>query len=249
MEALRADETALNAMGTLVLDGEGWHRGVIGILASRVVERMRRPALVIAHEDGQAHGSGRSVSGFHLLDAITAAHSESEPLLFDRFGGHAHAVGFSLPSKNVPLLRDRLAIYSAGRLSDAMLQERIVIDAELPASELGQELLKKLHLLEPFGQANREPVFLSRACQVVEPPKVLKDRHIKLRIRISPETTVDCLGWSREILWPQRIQEMEITIGSQIDVVYRVRENKHPQFGGAEMELCDLRVTQTGVTI
>ena len=248
MEALRADETALNAMGTLVLDGEGWHRGVIGILASRVVERMRRPALVIAHEDGVAHGSGRSVSGFHLLDAITAAHSEAEPLLFDRFGGHAHAVGFSLPSAHVPLLRDRLATYSAGRLSDTMLQERIVIDAELPASDLGPELLKKLHLLEPFGQANREPVFLSRACEVVEAPKILKDRHIKLRVRIAPETTVDCLGWSRELLWPQRIEEMGITSGSWVDVVYRVRENKHPQFGGAEMELCDLRLTSSDTT-
>ncbi|WP_052200174.1 single-stranded-DNA-specific exonuclease RecJ [Terriglobus sp. TAA 43] len=248
MEALRSDESALGTMGCLVLDGEGWHRGVIGILASRVVERMRRPALVIAHEDGQAHGSGRSVSGFHLLDAITAAHTETEPLLFDRFGGHAHAVGFSLPSDRVPLLRERLSTYSLGRLSSAMLQERIAIDAELPSAELNPDLIKKLHLLEPFGQGNREPLFLSRDCQVEEAPKTLKERHIKLRIRISPESTVDCLGWSREIVWPEKIAEMGIASGSRVDVVYRVRENRHPQFGGVEMELCDLRLTPVSTT-
>ncbi|MEZ2346056.1 single-stranded-DNA-specific exonuclease RecJ [Terriglobus sp. RCC_193] len=248
METLRADEASLSTMGCLVLDGEGWHRGVIGILASRVVERMRRPALVIAHEDGQAHGSGRSVSGFHLLDAITAAHSEEEPLLFDRFGGHAHAVGFSLPSERVPLLRKRLSTYSMGRLSPALLQERIAIDAELPSAEINPDLIKKLHLLEPFGQGNREPIFLSRDCQVEETPKTLKERHIKLRIRISPEATVDCLGWSREILWPERIADMGIVLGSHVDVAYRVRENRHPQFGGVEMELCDLRLTSSSTT-
>ncbi len=81
----------------LVIDGEQWHRGILGIVASRVVERAHRPALVVAHENGEAHGSGRSIPGFHLLDALETCRD-----LFTRFGGHAQAVGFSLPSESVP---------------------------------------------------------------------------------------------------------------------------------------------------
>lgn len=246
LATMKASQASLP--GCLVLDGEGWHRGVIGILASRVVERMRRPVLVIAHEDGQAHGSGRSLAGFHLLDAISAAHSEAEPLLFDRFGGHAHAVGFSLPSERVGLLRDRLAAYSMDRLSADMLQERISIDAELPPADLNKDLLRILRLLEPFGQSNREPVFLSRACTIAEEPRLLKDKHLKLRIQLSADACVDCLAWSREVQWPECLRELRIGIGSTVDLVYRVRENRHPQFGGAEMELCDMRLSPAPAT-
>ena len=242
MAMLRSDEAALAAAGALVLDGEGWHRGVIGILASRVVERMGRPAIVIAHEDGHAHGSGRSVAGFHLLDAITAAHNAIEPLLFDRFGGHAHAVGFSMPSAHVPLLRERIATYSAGLLSPEMLQQRIEIDAELPLADLTPDLLRKLRLLEPFGHGNREPVFLARACTVRDDGKLLKERHLKLCLSTGDDTQVSCLCWSRAVPWPERLRELGIGAGSVVDAIFRVRENKHPQFGGAEMELCDLRI-------
>ncbi|WP_074651791.1 single-stranded-DNA-specific exonuclease RecJ [Terriglobus roseus] len=245
MVALRGDEVALAAAGCLVLDGEGWHRGVIGILASRVVERMGRPALVIAHEDGQAHGSGRSVPGFHLLDAITAAHSEAQPVIFDRFGGHAHAVGFSMPSDRVSLLRERLAAYAAGRLSPEMLQQRIEIDAEIALAELTPDLLKKLRLLEPFGHGNREPLFLARACTIRDEPKILKERHLKLCLSAGDDTQVSCLCWSRAVPWPERLAELGIGQGSIVDAVFRVRENKHPQFGGAEMELCDLRLHES----
>src|SRR6202012_2133738 len=91
----------------VVMDGHGWHRGIIGILASRIVDQTGKPALVIAHEDGEAYGSGRSIAGFHLLNAIETCHD-----LFTRFGGHSHAVGFSLPSTRVEALRARLNAYA-----------------------------------------------------------------------------------------------------------------------------------------
>ena len=248
MAALRTDEAALAAAGCLVLDGEGWHRGVIGILASRVVERMGRPALVIAHEDGQAHGSGRSISGFHLLDAITAAHtgdgSTADPVLFDRFGGHAHAVGFSLPSSRVPLLRSRLAAFAATKLSPQMLQQRLALDAELAAEALTPALLSTLRLLEPFGNSNAEPVFLIRSLTIAEEPLLLKERHLKLRLRSAGGVEcVTALCWSRAVVWPERLRQMGVAVGATVDVACRIRENKHPQFGGVEMELCDLRLT------
>ncbi len=98
----------------LVLEGEGWHRGVIGICASRVVERWRRPALVLSSEDGEAHGSGRSIPAFHLLQALEAC-----PELFSRFGGHAHAIGCALPTERIPELRSRLDAYARQRLTPA----------------------------------------------------------------------------------------------------------------------------------
>ncbi len=95
-----------------MLDGDGWHRGVIGILASRVVERTAKPAIVICVEDGIAHGSGRSVDGFPLLEAI-----ETCADLFTRFGGHAFAVGFALPATALPELKQRLRCYAAEKLA------------------------------------------------------------------------------------------------------------------------------------
>ncbi len=97
-----------------VIDGEGWHRGIIGICATRVVERYHRPALVFSCEDGEAHGSGRSIPAFHLLEAL-----ESCPELFTRFGGHAHAVGCSLPTERLPELRARLDAFARQRLTPA----------------------------------------------------------------------------------------------------------------------------------
>ncbi len=126
-KALEAIEATLAEMlGTaaehraecIVLDDPAWHRGVLGILASRVVDRTGRPALVLTHENGQAHGSGRSIEGFHLLDALTAIHAADcdDGLLFTRFGGHAHAVGFSLPSAKLDLLRHRMTEYGMALL-------------------------------------------------------------------------------------------------------------------------------------
>ena len=94
------EEPALREAYCVVLDGEGWHRGVIGITASRLVEKHGRPTLVISRDGDEAHGSGRSISSFHLLQALESCHE-----LFSRYGGHAHAVGFALPSANIEKLR------------------------------------------------------------------------------------------------------------------------------------------------
>ena len=126
IDAMLADGT-IERQGCLVIDGEGWHRGVLGILASRVVDRTGHPALVLSHEDGEAHGSGRSIAGFHLLEALESCHD-----VFVRFGGHAHAVGFSLESTRVTELRERLQQHSAIKLTPQVLARRLDCSAELP---------------------------------------------------------------------------------------------------------------------
>ena len=141
-----------------MVDGDGWHRGVIGIyLASRVVERTAKPAIVVSVEEGVAHGSGRSVDGFHLLNAI-----ESCADLFTRFGGHAFAVGFAMPAERLPELKRRLRIYAAEHLA-AQEPERVLrIHAELPLDRITPVLAGWLRKLEPLGHGNPEPLFVAR---------------------------------------------------------------------------------------
>jgi single-stranded-DNA-specific exonuclease len=215
----------------LVLDGEGWHRGVIGILASRVVDKAGKPALVIAHEDGEAYGSGRSIEGFHLLEAL-----ESCAGLFTRFGGHAHAVGFSLPSESVPELRARLKAYAAEHLSDDALSAPVHCDAELPFSEITPELFTALRLLEPFGMENPEPSFAAYGARLLAEPRYMKDRHAKLQLGQNGANFA-ALGWH----WAENVRSLALTTGDPVDLVYRLRENEHPEFGGLELEIIDLR--------
>ena len=231
MSVLRSDEAALAAAGCLVLDGEGWHRGVIGILASRVVERMGRPALVIARSPGRP---GTRLRPLHSRFPPAGCDHRGrtppdEPALFDRFGGHAYAVGFSLPSAHVPLLRARLARYASTRLSPGMLQQRLTVDAELTLDALTHPLLNTLRLLEPFGNSNAEPVFLVRSLMLAEEPFLLKERHLKLRLKaLTGEACVSCLCWSRAVAWPERLEQLGIGVGSTVDVVCRHPRKQAP---------------------
>ncbi len=170
-------QPALRDAHCLVIDGEGWHRGVIGITATRVVERYGRPTLVLSYDNGEAYGSGRSIRAFHLLDALESCHE-----LFTRYGGHAHAVGFSLPSQRVAELRTHLEAYARQRLTPSDFEPVLDIDAELDLEQVTPELFQALEQLEPFGQGNPEPVFSARAVRLMAPPKILKDKHVKLKL-------------------------------------------------------------------
>ena len=136
-----------------MIEGEGWHRGIIGILASRVVDRMRRPAIVVALEDGEAYGSGRSVPGFHLLNAIQGCKQ-----IFTRFGGHAHAVGFSLPAERLQELKDQLEAWATLNVEETAPSLRC--HAVLPLDQITPALFTWLRRLEPMGIGNEEPVFV-----------------------------------------------------------------------------------------
>jgi single-stranded-DNA-specific exonuclease len=236
IEATLKDDPSLREAMCIVLDGEGWHRGVIGILASRVVEQTGRPALVLSHENGEAHGSGRSIPGFHLLEALESCHE-----LFTRFGGHAHAVGFSLPSERVPALRERLAAFAALRLTRESLQPPLICDALLPLHQITPQLYADLGRLHPTGMDNEEPLFLATGVRLAAPPKVLKERHVKLQLATGEgDATIPALGWR----WAARLDALGATEGSLLDLAYRLRHNHHPDFGGIELEIEDLRPAQ-----
>ncbi|MGC1449492.1 MAG: single-stranded-DNA-specific exonuclease RecJ [Candidatus Sulfotelmatobacter sp.] len=181
-ERFTGDPTLSDAY-CIVVDGEGWHRGVIGITATRVVERYNRPAVVISRDGAEAFGSGRSIRAFHLLEAIESCGS-----LFSRYGGHSHACGFAMPSANIADLRARLDAFARSRLTAADFDPILDLDAELDLTEITPELFRALRLLEPYGMGNPEPVFGARCVQLTAPPRILKEKHIKLKLKASAES-------------------------------------------------------------
>jgi single-stranded-DNA-specific exonuclease len=226
----------------LVVDGEGWHRGVIGICASRVVERFGRPAVVIACDGEEAHGSGRSVPGFHLLDAL-----ETVPELFLRFGGHAHAVGFAMRAEHVSELRRRINDYARVQLAGEPMQPVLEYDAELTMDEVTPRLWEQLRSLQPFGMGNPEPVFLARGATLMGEPKVMREKHMKLKLRryASGESGamargLDALGWRMA----HRLEAEPLAGGAALDVLFRIEQNTHKDFGGGlQLVLSDYRRT------
>jgi single-stranded-DNA-specific exonuclease len=228
---LTGEEFASSRM--LVVDGEGWHRGVIGILASRVVDRTARPAIVLSVEEGVAHGSGRSVDGFQLLEAI-----ETCADLFTRFGGHAFAVGFAMPAQRVPELRRRLEAHALDRLGARAPEHVLRIHAELPLDRITSVIAGWVRRLEPLGHSNPEPIFMARGAQLCSAPRIMKERHIRLElVQGSLRVPMRCVGWD----WASRCTELALMQGSRVDVAYKIRENDHPDFGGIEIEIAGLR--------
>jgi single-stranded-DNA-specific exonuclease len=237
IEERLAAEPDLTGKFCMVFDGDGWHRGVVGIVASRVVEKTGRPALVVATEGDEAHGSGRSISALHLLEALESCHD-----LFTRFGGHAHAVGFALPAAQLPELKLRLNKFAQEHLTQEDLVPSLSIDAEVALGSVTPQLLNSLDELEPFGQGNPQPVFSSLGVRLVVPPRIVKDKHIKLRVNHPGPGgragfSYEAMGWRMA----ERLQAETYLPGDQIDIAFTVGMNLHPDFGGLELVLEDFK--------
>jgi len=247
IEQRLTEDAGLRDSYCMVIDGEGWHRGVIGITATRVVERHGRPALVVSRDGEEAYGSGRSIHGFHLLNAL-----ESCGALFTRFGGHAYAVGFSLPSARVAELRAQLDAYARTRLRLADFEPTLNIDAELPLDTITPEMFEALRKLEPFGAGNPEPVF-SAVVRLTSPVKILKEKHV--RLKLAPGSTLSANAandtgnaWRRSIShnavgWrlAERVAKEKLLHGDQLEVAFTLDHNEHPEFGGIELSLRDFK--------
>ncbi len=178
----------------LVVAGEEWHRGVIGIVASRLVERFYRPVLVISTGENTGQGSGRSIPGFHLLDALDHCRG-----LFEQYGGHAQAVGFTLRKNGgmagaVQELSEQLNAYAHSRLTAEQLSPSLAIDATLPIESISFPFYDQLEQLAPFGPGNPLPVFASNKVGVMGGPWVLKEQHLKFQVR-SNGSLMDAIWW------------------------------------------------------
>lgn len=199
----------------VVVAGDGWHRGVIGLAASKIAERLQRPAVVISlDEDGTGHGSARSGDGFHMLDALTECAD-----ILEAFGGHAHAAGLSVRRENVAELRRRLNQHASRVTGGGDGQPSLEYDLELPADELSLGLCAELEALEPFGAGWPKPVFVTRNLHVVGEPRVLKERHLKFGV-LAGGRVQDCIWWGgaeRDAATPRP--------GAGIELAYSVEAN------------------------
>jgi len=219
---------------TLVFAGKGWHRGVLGIVAQRVVERSNRPTLIIGVDNGTGQGSGRSISNFHLLNALTASQD-----LFERFGGHRAAAGFTLPSKLIGELNTRFEEYARSVLSLEDLEPLLRVDAEVDLDQIGWPVYEELKKMEPFGLGNPTPVFVARNLPLALAPRVVGEKHLKLRVGKGAKL-FDALGWN------QGEQAKLLKPGDSLDLAFTLGENIYQGIASLQMVIKDLRPSDKG---
>jgi single-stranded-DNA-specific exonuclease len=218
----------------VVLAREGWHPGVIGIVASRVVERIHRPTVLVALDAGRGRGSARSIPEVHLFDAVRRC---EDHLL--RFGGHRQAAGMDLEGDHVPAFRRAFDEAVRAQLGSRAPTPVLRVDAELPLREANEELHHWLRYLEPHGIGNPRPVFLARGARVRRPPRAVGRGHLKLLLG-DPEGggELEAIGFGlAERFPPQRV-------GPEVDVAYQLRENTYRGRRSLEARLLDLRLPE-----
>ncbi len=214
-----------------VLHKNGWHPGVIGIVASRLVEKFYRPTIMIAtDENGQGRGSARSIAGFNIYEAL----KECEDLMVS-LGGHKYAAGLTIEIENIPLLREKLSQVAAAQLTDDLLKPKLSIDSEIRLREIDGQLIKLINRMAPFGPQNMRPLFLSKGLQVVGTPSVVGKNHLKLKVR-QDGVVMDAIGFNLG----EKIYR--ISPGEQdVEIVYIIDENEYQGRKTIQLRVKDLR--------
>ena len=220
----------------VVLAAEGWHPGVIGIVASRVVERIHRPTVMVALEEGRGRGSARSIPGFHLYDALRSCGR-----FFDRFGGHAAAAGMELSEGAVSPFRREFANVARKRLSAQDLRRSLRADLEAPSDLADLRTAELLAYLGPHGMGNPRPVFLLRDAEVKGDPRVVGKGHLKLRLE-RDGMVLDAIGFG---LAERR--GASVGHGSQVDALFNLDVNEFRGSKKPQARLIDLRLAGSEV--
>ena len=198
-----------------VIAGDGWHRGVIGLAASKIAERLHRPCVVISMDGDVGHGSARSIEAYHLFNGLTACRD-----LLDKFGGHSHAAGLAIRRDRVAEFRRRLNEHAASCLTEEDLVPALEIDAEVNAAELNFQLSQDLRLLEPFGAGNPRPLFVTRGLRVLSEPQVIKEQHLKLRVAGENRRPFEAIWWrglEETVATPQLNQRIDLAYELEAD--------------------------------
>ncbi|MCD6594704.1 single-stranded-DNA-specific exonuclease RecJ [bacterium] len=189
-EALElAEQTVKPTDRAIVLSSDSWHLGVIGIVASRLVERYYRPVVMISTIDGIGKGSARSIPGFHLLDAIR--HTSH---LLSKFGGHKYAAGLCIEPDNIEEFKEEFQKYASGHIEDDDLIPRLTINAKILPEEIDLNLIKWLELFNPFGPENMRPIFLIENAEIIGQPRIVGANHLRFKIRNSARA-IDTIGF------------------------------------------------------
>jgi single-stranded-DNA-specific exonuclease len=219
----------------LVVAGEGWHRGVIGIVASKLVDIFHKPAVVLSMAEGLGHGSCRSIPAFDMLGALErCAH------LLLRFGGHRLAAGLTLDAGRLRDFRHAISAWADQTLEPDDLRPRIRIDGPLPFSAITGKTVEEVGRLEPFGPGNPRPVFHAAGVEIVDGPRRIKDRHLKLAVRQQGRLF-------RAIAWRAIERESFFAANrSALDLAFSLAQNTYRGETTVEFSIVDSRPAQQG---
>lgn len=222
------DRNNLDEKNSIVLGGKGWHHGVIGIVSSKVTDKYYKPSILLSFEDDIAKGSGRSVPGFDLYEGLTKCED-----LLEKYGGHSMAVGLTLKKENLEKFKERFE-QIAKEKNIKELVPIIYIDDELKLKDINMELVKSLSILEPFGEANKVPLFLIRNLKIDSIRALSEGRHLKLTLR-DENFVINAIGFELGYL------AEEYRIGDRIDVVGTLEINSFNGFSSIQINMKDIR--------
>jgi single-stranded-DNA-specific exonuclease len=224
----------IGARSILVVAGEGWHRGVIGIVASKLVDAFHRPAIVLSVEGDVAHGSCRSISRFDMLGAL----ERCAPLL-TRFGGHRQAAGLTLDAGRIKELRLAVNAVADETLGPEDLMPRLVIDGDLTFRGITGGVAAGVASLAPFGAGNPRPVFAARGVEIIDGPRKLKERHLKMALKQDGRIF-------RAVAWRAAERHDYLTEHkAALDVAFSLEQNQYNGETYVELTLADLKSSGT----
>jgi single-stranded-DNA-specific exonuclease len=231
-EAIAEIEPTFDANKTrsIVLAGNNWHSGVIGIVASRLIDRYYRPTVMISVEDNIGKGSARSIEGFDIFNALKSC---GDCLL--QFGGHKYAAGLTIDAKNIPEFRERFDAIARQMIPETDLHPRIKIDAEITLDQITPEIVAALEKFAPFGPSNSRPNFLSRNLEVIMPPRIVGSNHLKLRVQQHGET-FDAIGFNMG----DSIYRVDNGMRT-LQMVYVIEESEYMNRKTTQLRIRDLR--------
>jgi len=233
-EAVQQIEEQLNMdrISALVLFDANWHLGVIGIVASRLVDQYHRPAIMLSEVDGKIKGSARSIRGFNIYEAIR----ECEDLL-EQFGGHEYAAGLTLKDGALQEFQKRMNSKAIEELSGSSFEAELLVDAELQLSDIDGKFWKLLHQFQPFGPANIKPIFVSNGLKVVGVPSIVGNGHLKLRVQQGDSPVFDAIGFNMHEFMPK------VRDGKLFNIAYELEENTWNGNTALQLHLRDIQET------
>jgi len=226
-------ERKLEGCNVLVLADESWHAGVIGIVASRVVDRFYRPAILIALDEDKGKGSGRSIPGFHLHDALKACEKE---LL--GFGGHKYAAGLTIARGQIEAFDRHINEYAATQLTPDLLTRKLNASATASLKEIDQALLEALRRFEPFGPDNPRPLFAALGLEVVGFPRKVGNDHLRLTVRQDKTHFLPAIAFGRS----EEILKLEPGKENHLDILFQFSEHTYAGKTSLQLNIKDMRI-------
>ncbi len=213
----------------IVLGNTNWHNGVIGIVSSKITDKYYKPSLLVCFEDNIGKGSGRSIPGFDLHEALTKCSSNLES-----FGGHSMAVGLKLEKEKYEAFKKEIEEYAKENIKEDVLEREILIDQELQNKDITIHSVRELELLEPFGEGNQEPIVLYKNLKIESIRTLSEGKHIKLNLK-NENIKIDAIGFNMGQL------ANEYLIGDKVDVVGNIKINTFNNFETIQITLIDIR--------